>query len=704
LTDTFAAARPAPTPLPPLRRAPDDGARSRWFRADIEGLRAVAVLLVVLFHVGVPGLSGGYIGVDVFFVISGFLITSLLLRELAGTGRVSVAAFYARRFVRLLPAAAVVVLATLVAAWWWLPVTRWRGIATDGLLAAAYGMNFNLAARGVDYLASAAPPSPLQHFWSLAVEEQFYAVWPLLLVVSSLTWLGRGRVRGTAVAVVLGVIIAASLALSVTQTATAAPWAYFGSHTRAWELAAGALVALFAVEWARLPRAMAAAAGWLGLAAVVAAAVLYTEATPFPGLAAVLPVAGTLLVIVGGAVAPLPALLAAPMRTIGTLSYGWYLWHWPFLLIGPYALGQTPNLVQRVMLVLLALGAAALTYVAVENRLRHRAALREHPARGIALGLALSALLALVSLAGTVVPLRPVATGDAAAEFSESAVGSAAQRQLGELLAASADRETLPANLTPTLPDAAADLPPVYADGCHRDITDTDVPTPCLYGDPAARTTMVLFGDSHAAHWFTALAAVAEQRGARLAVITKSACTAADVVIVLPQLKRDYTECGQWRQAAWRRIAALRPSLVVMSSNGGGGTIAGVPAGDLDRAWADGWTTSVRTAAATGADVVVLADTPWPAGNVPECVAANPSDLVDCGRSPDRAVLEPDRRALVARATAAAGARVVDPVPWFCTTTTCPVVVGNLLVYRDESHMTTAYSAALAPVLADALP
>ena len=256
------------------RRSAADGHLS--FRSDIEGLRAVAVGLVLLGHAGIGFFAGGYVGVDVFFVISGFLITSLLLKEVGQTGRISIPRFYARRAVRLLPASTVVLLATVLGAWLWLSPLRFRHIAGDVITSALYSVNFRLALDGTDYFAAAAQPSPVQHFWSLAVEEQFYVVWPLLIIAATWAAARLGRGAASTVAAVLIPVVAASFVLSVTETHRSAPWAYFGSHTRAWELGVGALLAVagsrLAVVSAR--RRLAMALSWVGLAAIVVAAVL----------------------------------------------------------------------------------------------------------------------------------------------------------------------------------------------------------------------------------------------------------------------------------------------------------------------------------------------------------------------------------------------------------------------------------------------
>src|SRR5690349_15834400 len=283
------------------------------FRPDIEGLRAVAIAAVVLFDAGVPGVGGGYIGVDVFFVISGFLITSLLLREVAMTGRLALLRFYGRRARRILPASGVVLVTVILAGYHWLGSLRGGEIASDGRWAALFASNFNFAAQGVDYLESQGAPSPLQHFWSLAVEEQFYIFWPALLAL--LIWLGLRH----AIPMVLGVAVAGSMACSVWREG--ATWSYFSPATRAWEVGAGCLLALAAGRLERLPAALSTALAATGLAGIVVAALDYDDSTPYPGLAAALPVLATVLVLAGRG----DAILGwAPLRRLGRISYGLY--------------------------------------------------------------------------------------------------------------------------------------------------------------------------------------------------------------------------------------------------------------------------------------------------------------------------------------------------------------------------------------------
>ena len=649
------------------------------FRPDIEGLRAVAILLVVLSHAGIGAVAGGYVGVDVFFVLSGFLITSLLLREVAATGRISIRRFYARRALRLLPASTLVLICTLVAAHFWLSPLLAGEFARDAIAAAGYVSNLMFAHRGTLYLAADVPPSPFQHFWSLAVEEQFYLAWPLLIIGA--TVLGRRRLLGYA----LTALAAISLVLSATETHRSAPWAYFGTHTRAWELAVGALLALNAGRVARLPRRLAGLLGWAGLAAILLAAVRYDDGTAYPGLYSALPVLGSAAVVAGGN----RALAARPMTAIGRLSYGWYLWHWPVLIIGPVALGIPGTTAQRLLLAAGALGLAWLSLRLVENPIRYGRKLRSRPRYGLGLGAAMFGCVTAVALVTYAFP-PAISHGAAAAPLSLSPQHP---EVLARAIATGTALRVLPSNLTPSLTGVAADLPAVYRDGCHADPPAKAVTRDCAYGDLVSSRTVVLFGDSHAAQWFPALQRLSLERHWRLVSLTKSGCTAADATIWIASLQRPYTECDSWRRSAIARIGALRPSLVVVAST------YVYRLTDPSATWPAAWSRTLAELAP--APVAMLADTPTMNVHVPECLSRHPGTPSACNRSADASLREAQRRVVLG--TGGGRVTVVDPIPWLCSTT-CPVVLGNLLVYRDSTHLTTAMSAALAPLLGAHLP
>ncbi len=364
----------------------------RSFRPDVAGLRAIAVLLVVLFHAGVPGISGGYVGVDVFFVISGFVITGVLLRERAERDSTSLRRFYARRARRILPAATLVIIVTVVAAFHFLGPLTGHETAIDGQWAAVFLANFHFAASQTNYLASQQPPSALQNYWSLAVEEQFYIVYPTIFLVTAGV-LRRSPLRHR-LAGVLVVIIAASYAFSIVFTSANAASAFFSPLTRAWELAIGGLIAVSGHKLRYMPQAWAALISWLGLGVIIVASVTLTSTTVYPGALVAVPVVGAAFVIAAGAAEPVwgveRLLRQRPFQLLGLISYSLYLWHWPILVIAAQYRGTTSLPVwDNVLLLLIATVAAAATYRLLENPVRHAKSLVGRPVASVVLGLCL---------------------------------------------------------------------------------------------------------------------------------------------------------------------------------------------------------------------------------------------------------------------------------------------------------------------------
>jgi peptidoglycan/LPS O-acetylase OafA/YrhL len=693
----------------PQTRAPEPRPSEDRFRPDIEGLRAVAVLLVVANHAGLGLVHGGYVGVDVFFVISGFLITLHLFRELQRTGRIGFGAFYGRRIVRLLPASTVVVIATVAAAWTWMSPVQAKAVVFDALSASAYGINVRLAVLGTDYLSAELEPSPLQHFWSLAVEEQFYFIWPLLLLVAATR---RASRRSAAIALTL--LAVASFAVCVWQTGHSQPWAYFGIQARAWELAAGALVALAAE---RLAKARGVAiATWLGLVAIVASALLFDETTRFPGTAALLPVAGAVLVIAGGCARPRYGAVAllgtAPMQAIGKLSYSWYLWHWPALMLAPHIAGQELGTWTRAAVAVGSLIPAWLSLRLIENRVRFNPVFKRRPRRGLGLGATLTALACGAAAIFLGLPNEVEGKGtaqDTATVISESQQLADARKQLLDLIAASASVTAMPQNLTPPVTAATNDRPQ-GSKSCLASLDETSI-KPALgqgcdqHGDPQGSTTMVLFGDSHTEQWFDAVDAVAKRRHWRLVVLAKSGCTPADAYTIKVNARRAFTECATWREEAFAKIRELKPALVLLSTRtytdppvDKSGAVT-VGKAEADDAWAKALIRSAKRLQQLGARPVIMQDTPDPRGtSVPDCVAAHPDAVQQCALKVATAVYA-TRVTANADAAKEAGFTVIDPTAWFCTGAVCPVIVGNALVYRDGSHVTTSYIKLLTPLL-----
>ncbi|GAA5202334.1 acyltransferase family protein [Microbacterium jejuense] len=649
------------------------------FRADIQGLRAIAVGSVLLYHAGVPFLPGGYVGVDVFFVISGFLITSHLLEQLRAHGRVRFGQFYARRARRILPAAFVVLLLTVAAAIIWYPPLLMKDVWAAAVATALYVPNYFFALADSDYLAESSNPSLFQHYWSLGVEEQFYLVWPALL---ALIWVAV-RSRRALLGVLIG-IVAASFAACVWLTFTAQPWAFFSLPARAWELGVGGLTAVLLQQRRRIMgERWAPIVGWTGIAGVAASILLFSSETTFPGVAAALPVLGTAAVIAAGATrrGPTRMLSTKGMVLIGTISYSLYLLHWPALVL-PGALVPGPVPLWATLLIALAcVPAAWLLYRGVEDPVRRAPVLTRRRARVTLVGAVAGSLacLGVASAAYAVVDTRTL--------HDERAASGTVITQLPS------GTDFVPDNLAPDLRDARESLPAVYDDGCMRGIAATDA-RGCRYGDPGA-PRIVLFGDSHAAQWFPALQRFAKAAGYSIEVQTKSSCPAADI----ETLRRGapYPQCAQWRDAVIEHLNADPPALVVMATYTGAEVAPGVA--DDEKAWDAAYG---RTLDALHAPTAVIADTPDLREDPAPCLSAHLSDADACGQ-PRSVALAGDARAAEVRATAARGIPLLDLNGYLCDAERCPPILGNTLVYRDSHHLTAAISADLSGVLGEAL-
>jgi peptidoglycan/LPS O-acetylase OafA/YrhL len=698
------------------------------FRPELEGLRAVAVGLVLLYHANIPRIHGGYVGVDVFFVLSGFLITGLIVRELRATGRIDLPQFYARRARRLLPAAAVALAGTLLLSVIFLPPLRVPNVAGDAAAASLYVSNLRFAFQATDYLASEVAPSPLLHFWSLGVEEQFYLFWPaLLLLVAAAGGRLRGRDRRLGLAVVA--VTAVSFVVSLILTNVAQPWAFFSLPARAWELGLGALLALGAARLAVLPRLAGGALVAAGLVLVALSGVILEQSTPFPGTAAVLPTAGAALVIAGGAAGagslPVRLLTLAPMRFLGRISYSLYLWHWPILVLPAAAIEGNLPLIARLALVGVSIAVATASQRWVEDPIRHGRFVGRKVRRTLALAGTTSLVVALlavgvgsaaeaslphgVALASddpNVLPADPIGT---ATPGPSARPGNSAGSSGSAPPASSARPATpggpVPADLRPSLAAVGDDAPIIYSDDCHLDQATVE-PKPCVFGDASSSTTVVLLGDSHAAQWFPAFNALATVEHWRLVTLTKSACTPADVTVYNGNYKRAYTECDVWRAKAFDQITAAHPALVVMAMSRsyilvtGSTTATVVERPDL---WDAGIAASLERLVGSADHVALIGDTPRSSTDPPACLSKHLDDVLACA-TPSKSAIDAKRIADDQTLAEAAGATFVDPTSWVCPTEPCPAVIGNYLVFRDSHHLTTPFSTALARRMLAALP
>lgn len=689
------------------------------FRADIEGLRAVAVLAVVLFHAGVPGIGGGFIGVDVFFVISGFLITGLLWREVRTAGTVRLRRFYGARARRLLPAAATVGVVTAIGSAILLPPLQARPVLGDGIACALYVGNFRFLKEGTDYFFSETNPSPFQHYWSLGVEEQFYLVWPPMILGAA--WLirrARRWTRSLAISstspyrLVLLLVGAASFALSLAVIRIAPSAAFFSTFTRAWELAVGGLVALTASQWRRLPPLPAAIAGFGGLGVILLTCAQFSTTTPFPGTAALFPVLGTALVIGAGCVAPgngVGRVLALrSLQAVGRVSYSWYLWHWPLLVLTPLLVGHPLGLTGRLAAALGSGGLAVLTLRFIENPFRFAASVRRSDARSLAIGGTATAVAVCVGVVLQMLVPLPIGRGPAAPALAVTAVpppaGQSADQydaavqyafaQVEAGVAAADDLKAVPSNLKPPLVDAAAEKQAMYLNGCMRNFFELGQPE-CATGDTKSTTTLALVGDSTAAMWNPAFQQVAAHRHWRLESMAKAGCPLLDLSLTTPLLRREYTECEQWRSQIMTRLGAEHPRLIALSISR---TYRDQGFTSYDPAYIESLTRLVQQLRATGAKVLVLGPIPLPDGVVPICLSGHLEDVRACSPRRSTAVNEPGIAAEAA-ATKAGGGRYADLTALFCTAKLCPVIVGNTLVYLDQVHLTIEYARLLAPVI-----
>lgn len=692
--------------------------RRPGFRQDIEGLRAVAVLAVVLFHSNVPGLGGGFVGVDVFFVISGFLITRLLWREASTAGTVRLGRFYGARARRLLPASATVGVVTAIFSAVLLNPLQARTVIGDGIASALYVGNYRFALQGVDYQIAYRPPSPFQHYWSLGVEEQFYLVWPAMIIGTA--WLVRRAHRRaeaqatpavTPYLLVLALVGAASFAMSLVATHIAPSVAFFSLPTRAWELAVGGLVALTATQWRRLPSSAGTLVGWAGLVLILLACNQIGATTPYPGTAALLPVLGAALVIGAGCTEASwgcgRVLALSPMRAIGRVSYSWYLWHWPVLLLAPPLLGrQGLGPVDGLAALAVSLGLAVLTLRLIENPFRYAASVRRSASRSLALGGAATAIAVCVGVALLVIVPDPVGRGAAAPTPAIAAEPLPAGRnvdqydaavqhasaQVQAAVAASSELKAVPSNLDPSLAEAVRGG--TGSNGCLLNLLEVDQPE-CATGDTASTTTVALIGDSTASMWSPALQQVAAQRHWRLETLSKASCPMLDLPFTNALLQRKYTECEQWRGRIVDRLQNEHPRLVVLSTLRQDLHTGFAP---YSRAWNDSLIRLVRQLRGIGANVLVLGPIPDLHSDVPECLSVHLDDATACSSSRTTAVDEPGMAA-ESTAAKAAGGQYADLTELFCTADRCPAIVGNILVYHNEFHLTSRYARLLAPVL-----
>ena len=605
---------------------------------QIQGLRALAAILVTVFHARL--LPGGFIGVDIFYVISGYLITGLILREIEKTGTLDLRSFYQRRIKRLLPTSVFVLFVTAIFAWILFPPITRDALGRDLFAAATYISNYLFAWWQNDYQNLNATPSPFIHYWSLAVEEQFYLIWPIFILF--LARYGKKVILGGIAITTLG-----SLLFSIYLTQVAPIWAFYSLPTRAWELGFGALL-LFIPETKKKIRILP----WLGSFGITFASLNFNENTAFPGKNALIPVIATVVLI--ASIKYWPPLFndlsnSRVSQWLGGISYPLYLWHWPALVLPSSALGRPLRFYERFLCILLTIILAHFTSKYVEEPLRHK----------------------------NLSP-RTIYKGAIVTTASSLAVGTLIAFSTSSIITTKGDI-SYQFDLVKVM-----EKPAVYGDDCHVNYGETKSGF-CTYGDKNSSETIVLYGDSHAAQWFPTLEKLAKQRGFKLISLTKSACPAVDANRP-DQGAFKQVHCTKWRQNSIERIAKIKPMAVITSS-----FQYFTPANEgVSRAtwWRDGQRKLLSDLKGSTDHLIYISDTPRPLRDIPNCLASRNSRVCDSTQK--------------TRVSIIFGFEVVNPTPWLCSSF-CPAIIDGTVAYRDASHISVEMALKLLPKLEEAL-
>jgi peptidoglycan/LPS O-acetylase OafA/YrhL len=633
------------------------------FRADIEGLRGIAVLIVVAFHCRVPGISGGFTGVDVFFVLSGYLITGLLVTEIEKTSRLSLLQFYSRRMRRLLPASALTLIVSLILGFLISGPDQLSFAGRAGRATALYTSNIFFGRNAADYFSPTIETNPLLHTWSLAVEEQFYMIWPLLIMASLI-----GMRSKKALIAVLSSLTLISLGVSIWTTANAGTFAFYQLPARAWEFAVGGLGALCLGKIIRMPAPFWITMGWLGISIIISSAFWIPPGPNFPGWVALAPVLGTVTALMAGAELPLRGagklLGSSPLQFLGKTSYSWYLWHWPFLVLAE-TLRPEISVTGKLAVSGLALLIAAVTHRFVENPIRFHPILIQRPWRTVAMAVSLTA----VSLATAIA-------------FTKLAYSRMEKPEMRRII------------------EASVDVSRLSREKCMVPL-DSPYIQLCDFGDTRSQTRMVLFGDSHAIQWFNPLEIIARERGWRLTTLVKMGCPAAD--IHLPVYAKRADSCDQWRLDAFRLIDTMKPAVVIVAS--ASVYIRGQQSRSYENTvsleqWRQGTERTLRRLSAKN-QVVMIRDNPLPLASIPLCLGRKdtlfPAESCEMVRDEclNPAVFDAEKAA----ARNLKNVHLLDMSDQLCEGNVCWAVKNGEVMYRDDNHLTGRFADSLRPIL-----
>lgn len=648
-------------------------------RDDLDGLRAVAALLVVLFHASIPGLPGGFVGVDVFYVLSGFFITGILLRDIERFGRIRFAEFYSRRARRLIPAAALVLFVTAFAVWYFMPLARLRDAGLEILTASTYQANFRFAGQATNYFAT-EDPSPVLHYWSLAVEEQFYFFWPIYLLACAILAKKIGRKI-----VNLGIvfIIFSSLIACIWFTYNNQPIAFYMFPMRAWELGIGALAYILGFKSVFRSNRFAPIVGWLGLIAVMLSGLTFNEQMAFPGYASILPAMGCFLLAVAAPHDKGPSMLLSrrPLVKLGQWSYSLYLWHWPVLVLAGIWLGRKLTLGEASALVVVSIILAWATYTFWENPIRNAKVLR--------ISNISTSIVALVLLFSSIGPAVSIfQRGDELLKTLQIYTFKPVKtpKLLEKKIAEGVRLSRTPEKLSPSLASVEHDYPNDH--GCFLDFKTSVLPKNCTFGDPKGDFTVMLTGDSHGNQWLTPISKIALQNHWKLTFFAKAACPISFAPAYNPKsTSGKYPECEEFKKQIIKRIAKDKPDLLIL------GAARAIVSNDLID-----YQNAIK-AIQGQKRMILLDDNPYtPRENLlrSNCIARNMSNVSTCNLKASKA-LDHKYSNVLNFIAQDENAEVLRVDQWFCDKKICPVIINDIQVYRLGSHITNAYAEFLTP-------
>ena len=638
-------------------------------RTDIQALRALAITSVLIFHVWPNLLTGGYVGVDIFFVISGYLITGQLWRQEQRTGKVDFADFWSRRARRLLPASMLAILLTTVATFFLTTPSWFIKVQPESMGATIYGQNWVLISKVTNYLTDDGTKSPFQHFWSLSVEEQYYIFWPIIL------WLALSLVRRiprlnnrVLLLSVLWTILVGSLSYSIVLTFLNPQNAYFNTFTRAWEFAAGALLAVASKSSHEAGTKRSPLWFWLGTAAMFYSIFAFTTETPFPSWYAGIPVAGAVMALHGGQSAsrwlPQFFLRWRPVQFIGDISYSLYLWHWPILILAPWALHKMLTNWANLTIVVLSVLIGWLSKKYIEDPVRFGPLSRLRNSRQL-----LTAGLTMVLLLGV-----------------SGGLGVAAQQQFKNI--------SQSFELNPPLNNLTGGYKGPEKPDCKVSREGTGF-LACQKGDVAGTVRVAFIGDSHTRQWFIPLDELAFKYHWNVTLISKSACTLVDPDNYPNNLT--HFSCQGWNRQLLKYLDSAQPFDLVINSNS---TLVTQGRSDV----ASAYRSMVQKITANGhTKFVSIHDSPKPDPNFVSCIETWMQQAgTKCAVSRSVGMTPPD--VLPDAVKDLPGVTVVDLTDYFCNAKTCSPVKGNIVVYRDNSHITSTWAKHLEPQLDASLP